>query len=100
MSQKIDTAPKVIPATAPPTAEHRKTRRGGEIAFAWGTTCLLLSGFSALGGYYGIALALAGVFVALVVVGVMFHYEGERQRQRADPSRSERGIPAQSPKQS
>lgn len=88
MPEKMDTAPKVIPATAPPTAEHRKATRGGEIAFGWGTSFLLFSGLAALGGYYGVALALAGVFVALIVVGVMFHYEGERQRQRADPSRS------------
>lgn len=87
MRQKPETPPKVIPATAPPTAEHRKASRGGEIAFGWGTAFLLFSGLSALGGYYGIAMALAGVFVAMLVVGAMFHYEGERQRQRADSSR-------------
>jgi hypothetical protein len=86
MQHKTNTAPKVIPATAPPTAEHRKASHSGEIAFGWGTAFLLFSGLSALGGYYGIALALAGVFVGMLVVGVMFHYEGERQRQRADSS--------------
>lgn len=92
MQQNTDTAPKVIPATAPPTAEHRKATRGGEIAFGWAIVFLLFGGLSALGGYYGIALALAGIFVAMLVVGAMFHYEGERQRQRADSSQPGRGI--------
>ena len=92
MQQDSNAAPKTIPATRSPTAEHRKAGHSGEVAFGWATAFLLISGLSALAGFYGIALASAGVFVALVVIGVMFHYEGERQQQRADPSRSRRNF--------
>lgn len=92
MQQQPGTAPKVIPATASPTAEHRKASRAADIAFGWGIAFLLFGCLSALGGYYGVALGLAGVFVAMMVVGVMFQHEGERQRQRADSSRPERGL--------
>jgi hypothetical protein len=92
MRQDREAAPKVIPATRSPSAEHRKAGHSGDVAFGWATAFLLASGLSALAGFYGVALALAGIFVALVVVGVMFQHEGERQQQRADPSRSRRGF--------
>ena len=88
MQQETGTAPKVIPATAPPLAEHRKASRSADVAFGWGIAFLLFGCLSALGGFYEAALALAGVFIAMMVVGVMFQHEGERQRQRADLART------------
>lgn len=92
MRQISDPEPKIIPATGRPTAEHLKAEHSGEITFGWATAFLLVSGLAALAGFYGIALALAGVFVALIVIGTMFHHEGERQQQRADPSHTRRSF--------
>jgi uncharacterized membrane protein YtjA (UPF0391 family) len=81
----------VTTATGSPTAEHRKAGRAGQIALDGALAFLVISGIAAVAGHFAIASTAAGVCVALFVVGLMLHYEGERQRQRPDPSRSDRG---------
>jgi uncharacterized membrane protein YtjA (UPF0391 family) len=80
-----DKRPHVIASTAPPTAEHRKADRDGRIALGVAVACLLVSIVAGLLGFGAVALTSAGVCVALIVVGLMLHYEGQRQQQRPDP---------------
>ena len=73
--------------TGPPTAEHRKAGRAGQLVFGSTLTFLIISGMSTLFGYSGVALSSAGISVALFIVGLMLYFESVRQQQRADPSR-------------
>ena len=88
MHRRNKQRPAVITATGPPTAEHRKASRDGRIALGAALASLVLSVIAALLGFNAVALTSAGICVALIVVGLMLHYEGEHQRQRPDPSRS------------
>jgi uncharacterized membrane protein YtjA (UPF0391 family) len=85
MLWRNDKRPRVIASTAAPTAEHRKADRDGRIALGAAIACLLLSIVAGLLGFGAVALTSAGVCVALIVVGLMLHYEGQRQEQRPDP---------------
>lgn len=83
--------PVVISSTAPPTLEHRKANRAGQIVLGAALACLVTSGVAAFQGFVAIAMTAAGVCVALLVVGLLLHYEGVRQRQRADTLRTSNG---------
>jgi hypothetical protein len=71
-------------STGAPTLEHRKADRFGQITLGWSLALMAMCGVAVLSGYIAIALTLAGICIGLVVVGLLLHYEGERQRQRAD----------------
>ena len=85
--RKRNKRPVVIAATGPRTAEHRKADRDGRIALGAAVVCLVLSAVAVLAGFNAVALTLAGLCVALLVVGLMLHQEGEHQQQRPDSSR-------------
>src|SRR6185295_15831896 len=91
MSQNIDNGPVVKTETGTPTLEHRKAGRAGQIALGSALLVLIVSGVAALAGLGAVALTAAGFCVALVVIGLMLHYEGERQRQRPDSARPRYG---------
>lgn len=91
MRQDSDKGIMVNAATASPTAEHRKAGRAGQIALAAALVVLVISGIAVVAGSGAIAATSAGICVALGVVGLLLHYEGERQRQRPDSSRPRRG---------
>jgi len=76
--------PVAIASTAAPTREHRKADHIGQIILGWSLALMAMCGAAVLSGFVAIALTLAGICVALLVVGLLLHYEGERQRQRAD----------------
>jgi uncharacterized membrane protein YtjA (UPF0391 family) len=78
-------------ATASPTAEHRKAGRAGQIALAAALVFLVISGIAVVAGFGAVAATSGGICAALGVVGLLLHYEGERQRQRPDPSRPRGG---------
>jgi hypothetical protein len=78
-------------ATASPTAEHRKAGRAGQIALGAALVFLVIAGIAAVAGLGVAAATSAGICVALAVVGLLLHYEGERQRQRPDPSQPRHG---------
>lgn len=73
--------------TGPPTAEHRKASRAGTIALYAALAFLVITGFAIFAGFGAVASTAGGLCVALVVIGLLLHFEGERQRQRPDPSR-------------
>jgi uncharacterized membrane protein YtjA (UPF0391 family) len=77
--------------TGPPTVEHRKAAQDAQMALGAAIALLVITGIAAVLGFSGIAFASAGICVALFVVGLMLHYESERQRQRPDPSRPRYG---------
>ena len=89
MPSRNEKKPVVISETGPPTAEHRKASRDGTIALVCALVFVVLGGAAALAGFNALALTSAGIVGALLVVGLMLHYEGERQRQRPDPSRAD-----------
>jgi hypothetical protein len=73
--------------TGAPTDEHRKASRDGTIALYGALALLVISVASALAGFVAVAATSGGICVAFVVVGLLLHFEGERQRQRPDSSR-------------
>ena len=77
--------------TGSPTAEHRKAGRDGQIALGVALAFLVIGGMAALSGFNAVALTSAGIGVALLVVGLVLHFEGERQRQRPDPAQPRYG---------
>ena len=79
-----DDKTEVVPATAPPTREHRKASRTGRGFFAAAIVFLAVTLIAALIGRLDVASASGGITVALLVVGLMLHWEGKRQRQRRD----------------
>jgi hypothetical protein len=79
-----DDKTEVVPATAPPTKEHRKAARTGRAFFGGAILFVGLTIIAFFIGRYDIAAATGGITVALTVVGLMLHWEGERQRQRRD----------------
>ncbi len=91
MRRDSDKGLTVNAATASPTAEHRKAGRSGQIALAAALVALVISGIAVVAGFGAVAATSAGISVALGVVGLLLHYEGERQRQRPDPSRPRQG---------
>ena len=91
MRRDSDKGPMVNAATASPTVEHRKAGHAGQIALAAALVFLVISAVAVVVGFGAIAATSAGICVALVVVGLLLHYEGERQRQRPDLSRPRHG---------
>ena len=91
MRRNSDRGPVVNAATGAPTAEHRKAGRAGQIALAAALVILVISAIAVVAGFSAVAATSAGICVALGVVGLLLHYEGERQRQRPDPSRPRGG---------
>ena len=91
MRQESDKGIMMNAATASPTAEHRKAGRAGQIALAAALAFLVISGIAVVAGSGAVAATSAGICVALGVVGLLLHYEGERQRQRPDPSQPRHG---------
>jgi hypothetical protein len=79
--------PVVKSETGTPTAEHRKADRDGRIALYIALAFLVISVVAILGGFSAVASISGGLCVALLVVGLLLHFEGERQRQRPDPAR-------------
>jgi hypothetical protein len=89
MSQSQETGPVVKPETAPPTEEHRKASREGRVILAGALVLMLIAVVAALAGSGTVAMTSAGLCVALLVVGLLLRFEGERQKQR--PGRREPG---------
>ena len=87
MGRDDDKGPVVIAETGPPTAEHRKAARASEIVFGSALAFAVITGIAALFGFIGVALASAGICVALMVVAVMLGFESDRQSQCPDSSR-------------
>ena len=83
---RLNQGPAVKSETGPPTAEHRKTGREGQLILAGALVFVVICAAAALAGFGAVALTAAGLCVALFVVGLMLHYESERQRQRPDSS--------------
>ena len=79
-----DDKTEAVPATAPPTKEHRKAARTGRGFFGGAILFLAMTIVAVFIGRLDVASATAGIAVALGVVGLMLHWEGERQRQRRD----------------
>ncbi|HWY16212.1 MAG TPA: hypothetical protein VNX86_13830 [Rhizomicrobium sp.] len=91
MRRDSDKGLTVNAATASPTEEHRKAGRAGQITLAAALVVLVISAIAVVAGFGAVAATSAGICVALGVVGLLLHYEGERQRQRPDPSQPRRG---------
>lgn len=91
MPDKEIKEPVAIASTGAPTIEHRKADHFGQITLGWSLALMAMCGVALLSGYIAIALTFAGICVALLVVGLLLHYEGERQRQRADAPPAGRG---------
>jgi hypothetical protein len=79
-----DDKTEVVPATAPPTREHRKATRTSRLFFGAAIVFLAITIVAAFIGRHDIAAATGGIMVALTVVGLALNFEGERQRQRRD----------------
>jgi hypothetical protein len=84
MRRKESKEPVAIASTGAPTVEHRKADHIGQITLGWSLALMAMCGVAVLSGFIAVALTLAGICVALLVIGLLLHYEGERQRQRAD----------------
>jgi len=91
MPDKESKEPVAIASTGAPTVEHRKTDHFGQITLGWSLALMAMCGVALLSGYIAVALTFAGICVALLVVGLLLHYESERQRQRADAPPGDRG---------
>jgi hypothetical protein len=83
MSRSQETGPVVKTATAPPTAEHRKSSREGRAVLGGALVLIVIAVVAALAGSSTVALTSGGLCVALLAVGLLLRFEGERQRQRA-----------------
>ncbi|HUE66321.1 MAG TPA: hypothetical protein VMO78_18280 [Rhizomicrobium sp.] len=95
MSQRIETGTVVKTETGAPTAEYRKASRTGHAVFAGALAFMVIAGIAALTGSSAVALTSAGLFVALLVVALLLHFEGVRQRLRPDsrqPRKSARKV--------
>jgi len=86
MFRRNAVGPVVKSETGAPTAEHRKADRDGRIALYIAAALLVVSVVAILGGFSTVASISGGLCVAFVVVGLLLHFEGERQRQRPDPA--------------
>jgi hypothetical protein len=96
MSQSMETGPVVKIETGAPTAEYRKASRTGYAVLAGALAFMVIAGIAALAGSSAVALTSAGVFVALLVVALLLHFEGVRQQLRPDsrqPRKSARKVP-------
>jgi hypothetical protein len=82
MSQGLEFVPVVETETGAPTAEYRKASRAGHAVLAAAVALMVIVGFAALAGSSTVALTSAGLCVALLVVGLLLHFEGVRQRLR------------------
>ena len=87
----LNQGPVVKSETGPPTVEHRKTGREGQFVLAGALVFVVICAAAALTGFGAVALTAAGLGVALFVVGLLLHYESERQRQRPDSSQPRLG---------
>jgi hypothetical protein len=74
----------LVPATAPPTKEHRKATRTSRGFFAVAILFAAITAIAAVMGRHDVASITGGILVALIVVGLVLNFEGERQRQRRD----------------
>jgi hypothetical protein len=79
-----DDKTEVVPATAPPTREHRKAARTGRVFFGAALVFMAITIIAAFVGRHDVASATGGIMVALTIVGLVLNFEGERQRQRRD----------------
>ena len=84
MSQSMETGPVVKIETGAPTAEYRKASRTGHAVFAGALAFMVIAGIAALAGSGAVALTSAGLFVALLVVALLLHFEGVRQQLRPE----------------
>jgi predicted phage tail protein len=82
MPQSLETEPLVKTETGAPTAEYRKASRTGHAVLAGALASMMIAVFAALTGSSTMALTTAGLCVALLVVGLLLHFEGVRQRLR------------------
>ena len=80
------TGPMAKSETGPPTAEHRKAAGTGHVVLYAALALLVFSIAAMLAGFTAAASVAGGLFVAFAVVGLLLHFEGERQRQRPDTS--------------
>lgn len=86
----LDQGPVVKTETGPPTDEHLKTGHAGQIAFGVALMFIVVSALAAMSEATAIALTAAGLCLAMCVVGLMLHFESERQQQRPDTARPRR----------
>jgi len=93
-SNESETA-EVHAATKAPTLEHRKADRAGWIVLIGASIFLAIGCMAFMFGYTVVGLAAAGICIALLVVGLTLHFDGERQQQRPDsthPNRASSGV--------
>jgi len=96
MFQRTQTGPVVKIETGAPTAEYRKAGRAGYAVLIGALAFMVVAGIAALAGSGTVALTSAGVFVALLVVALLLHFESVRQRLHPDsrqPPKSTRKGP-------
>ena len=82
-------------ATKSPTLEHRKADRAGWIALIVASVFFAVGCTAFMFGLTVVGLVAGGLFIALSVVGLTLHFDGERQQQRPDsthPNRAGSGI--------
>jgi hypothetical protein len=82
MSQSLETEPIVKTETGAPTAEYRKASRTGHAVLASALPFMVIGCIAALAGSSAVALTSTGLCVALLVVGLLLHFEGVRQQLR------------------
>lgn len=71
-------------ATKSPTLEHRKADRAGWIALIAASVFFAVGCTAIMFGLTVVGLVAGGLFIALLVVGLTLHFDGERQQQRPD----------------
>jgi predicted phage tail protein len=84
MSQRLETAPVVKTETGVPTLEYRKASRTGHAVLVGALVFMVIAGIATLAGSSAVALTSAGVSIALLVAGLLLHFEGVRQQLRPD----------------
>ena len=84
MSQRLETEPVVKTETGVPTLEYRKASRTGHAVLVGALVFMVIAGIATLAGSSAVALTSAGVSIALLVAGLLLHFEGVRQQLRPD----------------
>ena len=84
MFKSVETGPVVKTETAAPTAEYRKASRTGHALLTGALALVVIALIAALAGSSAVALTVCGLSIALIVVGLLLHFEGVRQRLRPD----------------
>lgn len=92
MSQRPEIGPVVKTETGVPTAEYRKASRTGHAVLAGALVFMVIAIIAILARSSAVALTSAGVFIALLVAGLLLHFEGVRQQLRPDSRQSRKSA--------